>query len=109
VRARVRARALHGVVARDHHPPTHNTHRHTDTHTGQQNGAVLREGDWVSINGTTGEVIKGQQPVKKPGLTGDLATFMKWVDAKRRLKVLTNADTPEDAKVSSPSLGVGML
>jgi pyruvate,orthophosphate dikinase len=60
---------------------------------------VLKEGEWVSINGTTGEVIKGQQPVKKPGLTGDLATFMKWVDAKRRLKVLTNADTPEDAKV----------
>jgi pyruvate,orthophosphate dikinase len=60
---------------------------------------ILKEGEWVSINGTTGEVIKGQQPVKKPGLTGDLATFMKWVDAKRRLKVLTNADTPEDAKV----------
>jgi hypothetical protein len=64
-----------------------------------QNGAVLKEGDWCSINGTTGEVIKGQQPVKKPGVTGDLATFMKWVDAKRRLRVLTNADTPEDAKV----------
>jgi pyruvate,orthophosphate dikinase len=60
---------------------------------------VLKEGDWCSLNGTTGEVIKGQQPVKKPGLTGDLATFMKWVDGKRRLKVLTNADTPEDAKV----------
>lgn len=55
----------------------------------------------MSINGTTGEVIKGQQPVKKPGLTGDLATFMKWVDAKRRLKVLTNADTPEDSKVGN--------
>ena len=64
-----------------------------------QNGAVLKEGDFVSINGTTGEVIKGQQPVKKPGVSGDLATFMKWVDAKRRLKVLTNADTPEDSKV----------
>jgi hypothetical protein len=66
-----------------------------------QNGAVLKEGDWCSINGTTGEVVKGQQPVKKPGVTGDLATFMKWVDAKRRLRVLTNADTPEDAKVRS--------
>lgn len=67
--------------------------------TQQQNGVVLKEGEWVSINGTTGEVVKGKQPVKKPGLTGDLATFMKWVDAKRRLRVLTNADTPEDAKV----------
>lgn len=60
----------------------------------------------MSINGTTGEVIKGAQPVKKPGLTGDLATFMKWVDAKRRLKVLTNADTPEDAKVGGVCGGV---
>lgn len=66
---------------------------------------MLKEGDWCSINGTTGEVIKGQQPVKKPGVTGDLATFMKWVDAKRRLKVLTNADTPEDAKVRLELVG----
>jgi len=35
-----------------------------------QTGALLKEGDWVSVNGTTGEVIKGQQPVKKPALTG---------------------------------------
>jgi pyruvate,orthophosphate dikinase len=52
---------------------------------------VLKEGDFVSLNGVTGEVIKGAQPVKKPALTGDLGTFMKWVDAKRRLRVLTNA------------------
>lgn len=70
-----------------------------------QNGVVLREGDWVSLNGVTGEVIKGQQPVKKPALTGDLGTFMKWVDAKRRLRVLTNADTPEDAKVGFQAAG----
>jgi hypothetical protein len=69
---------------------------------------VLKEGEWVSINGTTGEVIKGAQPVKKPGLTGDLATFMKWVDAKRRLKVLTNADTPEDAKVGGGVCSCGV-
>jgi pyruvate,orthophosphate dikinase len=74
------------------------------------NGVILKEGECVSINGTTGEVIKGQQPVKKPGLTGDLATFMKWVDAKRRLKVLTNADTPEDAKVAiaNGAQGIGL-
>lgn len=53
----------------------------------------------MSINGTTGEVIKGQQPVKKPGLTGDLATFMKWVDAKRRLRVLTNAGELNSAQL----------
>jgi hypothetical protein len=56
-----------------------------------QNGVVLKEGDFVSLNGVTGEVIKGAQPVKKPAMTGDLGTFMKWVDAKRRLRVLTNA------------------
>lgn len=81
---------------------------HNNTlNTNTQNGVVLKEGEWVSINGTTGEVIKGAQPVKKPGLTGDLATFMKWVDARRRLKVLTNADTPEDAKVGSGVCGGG--
>lgn len=74
------------------------------------NGAVLREGEWVSLNGVTGEVIKGQQPVKKPAMTGDLGTFMKWVDAKRRMRVLTNADTPEDAKVAiqNGAQGIGL-
>ncbi len=71
---------------------------------------ILREGDWVSINGTTGEVISGQKPVKKPSLTGDLGTFMEWVDARRKLKVLTNADTPEDALVaiSNGAEGIGL-
>lgn len=74
------------------------------------NGDVLKEGDWCSINGTTGEVIKGQKKVKKPELSGDLGAFMKWVDARRRLKVLTNADTPEDAKVaiSNGAQGIGL-
>eukprot|EP00882_Tetradesmus_deserticola_P027773 GHRQ01030898.1.p2 GENE.GHRQ01030898.1~~GHRQ01030898.1.p2 ORF type:complete len:116 (-),score=28.53 GHRQ01030898.1:127-474(-) len=56
-----------------------------------QNGVVLREGDLVSLNGVTGEVIRGAQPVKKPAMAGDLSTFMQWVDAKRRMRVLTNA------------------
>ena len=75
-----------------------------------QNGDVLKEGEWCSINGTTGEVIKGQKTVKKPEISGDLGTFMKWVDAKRRLKVLTNADTPEDAKVAlaNGAQGIGL-
>ncbi len=65
-----------------------------------QDGTILREGDWISLNGTTGEVIKGQKAVKKPSMSGDLGQFMQWVDAKRRMRVLTNADTPEDAKVA---------
>lgn len=42
-----------------------------------QDGTILREGDWVSLNGTTGEVIRGQKAVKKPAMTGDLGQFMQ--------------------------------
>jgi pyruvate,orthophosphate dikinase len=53
---------------------------------------VFKAGAYISINGTTGEVIRGAQPVAKPSSeSGDLATFMKWVDARRSLRVLTNA------------------
>ncbi|GLC39948.1 Pyruvate, phosphate dikinase 2 [Pleodorina starrii] len=72
---------------------------------------VLAEGDWVSLNGTTGEVIKGQQALKKPEVTGgDLGKLMAWVDKTRRLRVLTNADTPEDALVArtNGAQGIGL-
>mmetsp|Transcript_79733 Transcript_79733/g.162197 ORF Transcript_79733/g.162197 Transcript_79733/m.162197 type:complete len:789 (+) Transcript_79733:1-2367(+) len=70
----------------------------------------FKEGDWVSLNGTTGEIIKGKQPVKEPEMAGDLAEFMGWVDANRRLQVWTNADTPEDAKVAraNGAQGIGL-
>ncbi|GFP98619.1 pyruvate phosphate dikinase chloroplastic [Phtheirospermum japonicum] len=58
---------------------------------------VVKEGDWISLNGSTGEVILGKQPLAPPALTGDLETFMSWADEIRRLKVMANADTPEDA------------
>ena len=62
------------------------------------NGHVtVSEGDWISINGSTGEVIRGQQPLVPPTLSGDFALFMQWVDQFRRIKVRTNADTPADA------------
>ncbi|KAG1677441.1 hypothetical protein FOA52_001896 [Chlamydomonas sp. UWO 241] len=72
--------------------------------------ATIKEGDWVSLNGTTGEIIRGQQPVKDPVVAGDLAQFMSWVDANRRLQVWTNADTPEDAKVAraNGAQGIGL-
>ncbi|PNT71289.1 hypothetical protein BRADI_2g25745v3 [Brachypodium distachyon] len=60
-------------------------------------GKVLQEGDWISLNGSTGEVILGKQPLSPPALSGDLETFMAWVDEVRQLKVMANADTPEDA------------
>ena len=65
------------------------------------NGKVtVREGDWISINGTSGEVILGAQPLVEPKLTGDFAQFMEWVDQYRKMKVRTNADTPKDSKVA---------
>ena len=71
----------------------------------------FKAGAYISINGTTGEVIKGAQPVQKPSSeSGDLATLFKWVDARRRLKVYTNADTPEDARVAiaNGAQGIGL-
>jgi len=63
-------------------------------------GTVIKEGDWVSLNGSTGEVMKGQVPTINPEVSGDFGTVMKWADKIRRLKVRTNADTPKDAKVA---------
>lgn len=48
---------------------------------------VLQEGEWISLNGSTGEVILGKQPLSPPALSGDLGTFMSWVDEVRKLKV----------------------
>ncbi|GFR41424.1 hypothetical protein Agub_g2110 [Astrephomene gubernaculifera] len=81
------------------------------TYVSEGGEAHLREGDWVSLNGTTGEVIRGRQPLKKAEVTGgDLGKFMGWVDAARRLRVLTNADTPEDALVArtNGAQGIGL-
>ncbi|KAL5995816.1 hypothetical protein ACLOJK_025887 [Asimina triloba] len=58
---------------------------------------VLSEGEWISLNGSTGEVIMGKQPLSPPALSADLETFMSWVDELRHLKVMANADTPGDA------------
>ncbi|XP_047095472.1 pyruvate, phosphate dikinase 2 [Lolium rigidum] len=58
---------------------------------------VLYEGDWLSLNGSTGDVILGKQPLSPPALSPDLETFMSWVDEVRKLKVMANADTPGDA------------
>jgi len=62
------------------------------------NGRItVRAGDHISIDGTSGEIIKGQRKLQTPKLSGDFARFMAWVDEFRRLKVRTNADNPPDA------------
>ncbi|KAK4737841.1 hypothetical protein R3W88_001538 [Solanum pinnatisectum] len=58
---------------------------------------VIHEGEWLSLNGSTGEVILGKQPLSPPAMTGDLEIFMTLADKIRRIKVMANADTPEDA------------
>jgi pyruvate,orthophosphate dikinase len=62
------------------------------------NGKVIKKGDYISIDGSTGEVMLGQVSTIEPGLSGDFATLMEWADEVRKLKVRTNADTPTDAK-----------
>ena len=49
---------------------------------------LIKEGDWISLNGTTGEVILGKEALSPPALSGDLETFMSWVDDIRILKVM---------------------
>lgn len=62
-----------------------------------KNGNIYNEGDWISLDGSTGNVYSGKLPTVDPELTGDFGKFMEWVDQLRVLKVRTNADTPADA------------
>ncbi len=63
-------------------------------------GVVIKKGEIITLDGSTGEVIQGEVPTVPPQLTGEFATLMSWVDKYRRLKVRTNADTPNDSKVA---------
>ena len=60
-------------------------------------GKVVKAGEFLTINGTTGDVMLGKVPTIAPTMTGDFATLMAWADKVRRLKIRTNADTPADA------------
>ena len=59
---------------------------------------AVKEGDWISLDGSTGEVMTGQLATVEPKMSSDFDRFMKICDGVRRLGVRTNADTPEDAK-----------
>lgn len=63
-------------------------------------GKVYKEGDFITFDGANGEVYEGVVPTIEAKITADFATYMKWADGVRRLRVRTNADTPEDAKVA---------
>ncbi|HXL01911.1 MAG TPA: pyruvate, phosphate dikinase [Candidatus Atribacteria bacterium] len=62
------------------------------------NGVVVKEGDYITIDGSTGEVILGQVKTILPQLSSDFQTLLSWADKFRRLGVRANADTPTDAK-----------
>ena len=73
-------------------------------------GKVYREGEFLSIDGSTGKVYAGKIPTVEASVSGDFARLMSWADKARRLKVRTNADTPRDAKqaVSFGAEGIGL-
>ena len=61
-------------------------------------GKTFREGDWISIDGSTGNIYEGVIPTVDATIAGEFGRIMMWADKFRRLKVRTNADTPRDAK-----------
>lgn len=61
-------------------------------------GLILKEGDYISLDGSTGTVYEGKLETVAPEISGDFETFMSWADEFRKLGVRTNADTPKDAK-----------
>ncbi|HLE37195.1 MAG TPA: pyruvate, phosphate dikinase [Candidatus Acidoferrales bacterium] len=62
------------------------------------NGRVVRQGDWITLDGSEGAVYEGEMGLVKPQLPPAYETLMRWADGVRRLGVRTNADTPHDAR-----------
>ncbi len=63
-------------------------------------GITIEEGDPITIDGTTGEVMLGELSTIQPELTGEFGEFISWTDDFRKLKIRTNADTPKDTEVA---------
>jgi len=70
----------------------------------------VKEGDYITLNGTTGEVILGEAPLVMPKLPQEFYTIMKWSEEISRLQVRANADTPKDARVARDfgATGIGL-
>lgn len=64
------------------------------------NGSKINKGDWVTLDGSTGEVFKGKIPVVDPEIGKNFKKFMSWVDDYKKIGVRANADTPNDSKVA---------
>ncbi|MFP4662793.1 MAG: pyruvate, phosphate dikinase [Bacteroidales bacterium] len=74
------------------------------------NGRVFKEGDWISLNGTTGEVYDDKVPTKKPELSGNFGQLMELSEKYTKMHVRTNADTPKDARAAHEfgAKGIGL-
>ncbi len=70
------------------------------TRTLRMGNRELREGDVITLDGATGDIMAGEVPTIEPELAGDFATLMVWADKHRRMKVRTNAETPADCKMA---------
>ncbi|PSC05681.1 pyruvate, phosphate dikinase [Alsobacter soli] len=64
------------------------------------NGVTLKKGDWITIDGATGQVMQGEVKMLEPELSGEFATLMSWADRARRMKIRANAETPLDARTA---------
>ena len=73
-------------------------------------GRVLKKGDTITIDGSTGQALDGTVAMLQPELSGEFGTLMVWADGARRMKVRTNAETPADARVarSFGAEGIGL-
>ena len=63
-----------------------------------KSGVVIKEGDWVSLDGAKGQIIEGKIPTVQVEMTGNFGKLMTWVDEIKTMKVRANAETPKDAK-----------
>jgi len=61
---------------------------------------TVKKGDWISLDGSSGEIMLGQVPTQESTFSKEFATLMQWADSARKLKVRTNADTPHDSEVA---------
>lgn len=72
----------------------------TGNRTVKMNGQVFNEGDMITIDGTTGEVMAGTVPTREAAMFPELSTFLSWCDGFRKVKIRANADTPADCQVA---------
>ena len=71
-----------------------------DNKTFKTSSIVVKEGEIITIDGSTGRIILGRVPTIKPEISGDFSKLMSWADSFRKLKVRTNSETPKDTKTA---------